>query len=137
MNKLSIRRQLISLVDVDRDPVSQFMSIEDFIDYPEEESFAHLVCRMRELSTKSNLRITRVLGRAAKWLGGWPSKDSYYSILRKIASSRGWLKGSAYTFSSFERMASIDTAWALRIPDRESDKAILEAHLSTYPSYYR
>lgn len=136
MNKSSIRHQLVSLVDVDRDPVSQFMSIEDFIDYPEEESFAHLVCRMRELSTKSNLRITRVLGRAAKWLGGWPEKSSYYVILRKICAARGWLKGSDYTFASFERMASIDTVWALRIPDRESDKAILEAHLSTYPSYY-
>lgn len=124
------------LVDLDCDPVPQIMAIEDFLNYPDEDSFAHMVGVVRELSKKSNQRIVRVMGKAAKWLGGWPGKDSYCVILRKICAARGWLKGSAYTFASFERMASIDTVWALRIPDRESDKAILEAHLSTYPSYY-
>lgn len=135
MDKSSIRRQLIHLVDLDCDPVPQIMAIEDFIDYPDEESFSHMTRRVRKGSKKNRQRIVRALGRAAKWMGGWPEKDSYYVILRRICAARGWLKGSAYTFASFERMASIDTVWALRIPDRESDKAILEAHLSTYPSY--
>lgn len=126
----------MSLVDLFDNPSSQVVNIEDFLNYHDEYSFTHMSCAVREFSKKSNQRIVRVLGKAAKWMGGWPEKDSYYSILRKIASSRGWLKGSAYTFASFERRASIDTVWALSIPDRESDKAILEAHLSTYPSYY-
>lgn len=126
----------MSLVDVEDGTLTQVAAIESFFALPSEDRFEDMVHVLRRGSKKSRQRIVRAFGRAAKLMGGWPAKDSYYSILRKIASSRGWLKGSAYTFASFERMASIDTVWALRIPDRESDKAILEAHLSTYPSYY-
>lgn len=125
----------MQLVDLDCDPVPQIIAIEDFIDYPDEESFSHMAHRVRKGSKKSRQRIVKALCRAAKWMNGWPAKDSYYVILRRLFAARGWLECSAYTFTSFERMASIDPVWALRIPDRESDKAILEAHLSTYPSY--
>lgn len=126
----------MSLVDVEDNTLTQVEAIESFCTLPSEDRFEDMVHVLRRGSKKSRQRIVRALGRAAKWMGGWHAKDSYYSILRKIASSRGWLKGSSYTFASFERMASIDTVWALHIPDHESDKAILEAHLSTYPSYY-
>lgn len=126
----------MSLVDVEDGTLTQVAAIESFCTLPSEDRFEDMVRVLRRGSKKSRQRIVRALGRAAKWMGGWPAKDSYYAVLRKIASDRGWLEGSAYTFASFERMASIDTVWALGIPDRESDKAILEAHLSSYPSYY-
>ena len=50
------------------------------------------------------------------------SKKSRQRIVRALGRAAKWMGG-------------IDTVWALCIPDRESDKASLEAHLSTYPSY--
>ena len=126
----------MSLVDPKGNTLTQVAAIENFCTLPSEDRFTDMAALLRRGSKKSRQRLVRVLGRAAKWMHCCPDKDSYYAILRDICLSRGWLENSAYTFASFERMASIDPTWALRIPDRESDRAIMEAHLSTYPSYY-